>query len=183
MSEIEGDHLPTTTSLHFICGKAGAGKTTLARQLGLDLPAAVVICEDEWVSHLAEPITCLTDYLRIANRLRPVLAPHVVQLLRLGISVVFDFAGNTARDRAWVRSIFEAAGADHVLHYLVADDATCVARVRQRNETRPEGVFFGVVSEAQVDEVNKYFTPPSTDERFRVIAYDSTQQLPPIASQ
>ncbi len=36
-------------TLHFICGKVGAGKTaSLARALGRTLPA-VVFCEDEWL--------------------------------------------------------------------------------------------------------------------------------------
>jgi hypothetical protein len=122
--------------------------------------------------HIADPITCLADYLKAARRLRAVLALHVTELLRLNTSVVFDFAGNTPRDRAWVRSIFEAAGADHVLHYVVADDATCIARVRQRNETQPAGVFFGVVTDAQVEEVNKYFTPPAVEEGFHVVSHE-----------
>ncbi len=71
-----------------------------------------------------------------------------------------------------VRSIFEAAGADHVLHYIPADDATCMARVRTRNETQPPGVFFGVVTEAQVEEVNRYFTPPSSDEGFQLVMHE-----------
>jgi hypothetical protein len=71
-----------------------------------------------------------------------------------------------------VRSIFESASADHVLHYLPADDRTCRSRVRQRNETQPQGVFFGVVSEAQIDEVNKYFVPPGAEEGFNVVEHD-----------
>jgi hypothetical protein len=67
-----------------------------------------------------------------------------------------------------VRSLFETAGADHLLHHLPMDDATCLARVRQRNETQPEGVFFGVVSDAIVIEVNTYVTPPTHEEGFRV---------------
>jgi hypothetical protein len=78
----------------------------------------------------------------------------------------------TRRDRQWVRSLFEAADAAHVLHYILADDSTCMARVRQRNERKPEGVFFGVVTEAQVEEVNRHFSPPSTEEGFNLVTYD-----------
>ncbi len=87
-------------TLHFICGKAGAVKTTLARALGRQLPA-VVLCEDEWIAHIADPIQSLSDYLKAATRLRNVLAPHIAELLRLNVSLVLDFAGNTPRDRQW----------------------------------------------------------------------------------
>jgi predicted kinase len=158
--------------LHFIAGKAGAGKTTLARRLG-QMERAVVICEDEWMLRLAPPIENLAQYLAHAARIRLVVAPLCVELLTLGVSVVLDFAGNTVRDRQWVRSIFESAKADHVLHYLPADDDTCRARVRERNVAQPPGIFFGHVTDAQVDEVNRYFTPPGVDERFTVRVYDT----------
>lgn len=132
---------------------------------------ALVICEDEWLSRLAPPIENLEQYLRASAQIRSVIAPLAVELLRLGTSVVFDFAGNTPRDRAWVRGIFEAAPAAHTLHYLRVDDRTCAERVRQRNASRPEGLFFGQVTDAQVTEVNLYFVPPSADEVFDVVAY------------
>ena len=157
--------------LHFVSGKAGSGKTTLARQIA-QTERAVLICEDEWMSRLAGPIENLPQYLAAAARLRRVIAPLTVDLLRLGTSVVFDFAGNTVRDREWVRSLFQSAKADHRLHYMRTDDATCKARVRQRNESKPEGVFFGVVTEAQVDEVNRFFAPPSGEEGFTVVVHD-----------
>ena len=109
-------------TLHFICGKAASGKTTLARDL-------------------AE---------------------------RHG-AVAF-----TVNDRAWVRAIFESAGADHALHVIAASDALCKMRLRRRNETKPEGLYYGYVGEELFDEVTKYFVPPSDEEGFEIIRYQAS---------
>lgn len=159
-------------TLHFISGKAGAGKTTLARRIAQTAPA-ILFCEDEWLSRLADPIENLQQYLAAAGKIRNVIAPLSVDLLKLGTSVVFDFAGNTSRDRQWARSIFESAGADHQLHYIPAADDVCRARVRERNRSKPEGVFFGEVTEQQVNEVNRYFTPPGAEEGFIVVVHET----------
>lgn len=158
-------------TLHFICGKAASGKTTLARELAAR-HAAVVFCEDEWLTLLEAQIDSLADFGRHARRLRAAIAPLAVRLLQLGVPVVFDFAGNTPKDRAWVRSIFESANADHVLHYIEASDEACKARLRFRNERKPEGTYFGFVSEDRFDEVTRYFNPPSDEENFHVICYE-----------
>jgi predicted kinase len=109
-------------TLHFVSGRAGAGKTTLARKIAADVPA-VLICEDEWMSRLADPIEHLHEYVAAAAKIRSVIAPLSIDLLRLGVPVVFDFGGNTVRDRNWVRSICRQANAAHVLHYITADEA------------------------------------------------------------
>jgi hypothetical protein len=36
----------------------------------------------------------------------------------------------------------------------------------------PTLVFFGVVTEAQDEEVNRHFSPPSTEERFNLVTYN-----------
>ena len=158
-------------TLHFVTGKAGAGKTTLARKIAYTAPA-ILICEDEWMSRLAGPVENLQQYLAAAAKIRSVIAPLSVDLLKLGTSVVFDFAGNTVNDRRWVRSIFESATADHCLHYVLADDDTCKARVRQRNVIRPEGAFFGLVSDQQLHEVNRFFVAPGAEEGFTIVIHD-----------
>jgi predicted kinase len=145
-------------TLHFICGKAASGKTTLARELAAR-HGAVMFGEDEWLTLLDAEINTLADHRRHSKRLKAVLAPLSVRLLQLGVPIVFDFAGNTPSDRAWVRSVFESANADHVLHYIVASDERCKARLRSRNETKPDGLYFGFVGEDRFDEVTRHFTP------------------------
>jgi predicted kinase len=158
------------STLHFICGKAASGKTTLARELAAR-HGGVMFCEDELLTLLEAEISSLADFARHAKRQRAVIAPLAARLLRLGVPVVFDFAGNTPRDRAWVRGIFEEAGADHVLHYIVASDEQCKVRLRRRNETKPEGLYYGYVSEELFDEVTRFFSPPTAQEEFTVIQY------------
>jgi len=153
-------------TLHFICGKAGSGKTTLARALGRTVPA-VVFCEDEWICKLGFEIRSLDDFVAASTKCRSVIGPLAGDLLRLGVSVVFDFAGNTVKGRQWVRDLFEAAGADHVLHVIYAADAQCLANIHKRNDEKPPGIYWGHVTDETFHGVTVYFTPPQPEEGFR----------------
>ncbi len=157
-------------TLHFVAGLAGAGKTTLARALAESLPA-VLIREDEWVARLSEPIETLRQYRAAASKVRIIIAPLTVDLLKLGVTVVFDFAGNTLTDRRWVRGIFEAASADHCLHYVRVDAETCRQRVHERNQCKPAGLFVGPVTDEQLDAVNRFFVPPTAEEGFQIVMH------------
>jgi len=157
--------------LHFMCGYIGAGKTTLARQIAEQTPA-VLICEDEWLQMIIDgPIRSVQEYVKYRNKLRKIFEFHIPKLLRLGNSVVFDFGGNRPEDRAWVRSVFEAAEADHLLHHLIVPIDVCKTRLRQRNETKSEGLYWGHVDENLFDEVSKYFVPPVPAESFKMTEY------------
>lgn len=160
-------------TLHFLCGKLASGKTTLARQIARDIPAVLII-EDEWLSKLSsEMISTFQDYLKYSARFREVLGPHIKNLLHYGVSVVFDFAGNTPRDRQWVRSLVESTGANHVLHYVVASDAVCLAQLKHRNETKPEGRYWATTTPTEFKEVTKYFVPPAEEEGFNVVRHEA----------
>jgi predicted kinase len=151
-------------TLHFVFGKPAAGKTTLARALATDL-GGVLFVEDEWLAAIAPtPITDLAGYLDVSGRARRLIGPLATRLLELGLTVVLDFAGNTRRDRAWVRGLADAAGATHLLHVLDVDDAECKRRLAERNRTRPPGLYFGDVSEDLFDQIVPHITLPADDE-------------------
>ena len=57
----------------------------------------------------------------------------------------------------------------------VASDALCKLRLRRRNETKPECLYYGNVTEARFDEVTRYFVPPADQENFLITRYDAEQ--------
>jgi predicted kinase len=162
-------------TLHFICGKAGAGKTTLARALGRSLPA-IVFCEDEWICTLGFEIKSLEDFIKASAKCRDLIGPLAVDLLRFGVSVVLDFGGNTPKARQWVRGLFEAAGADHVLHHIEASDAECLANIHRRNDEKPAGIYWGDVSDEIFHAVTVFFDPPRPEEGFHVVPHPGNRR-------
>lgn len=153
-------------TLHMLCGKIAAGKSTLSRRLGA-ARNTVVISEDRWIAQLyPSEIKALGDYFERCERLRGTLAPHIVELLRVGISIVLDFHANTVRSRRWMRALFEEAGASHQLHFLDVSDDVCRARMHARAASGGDGV-----SDAEFDHVTSFFAPPDPGEGFNVIRY------------
>jgi predicted kinase len=154
-------------TLHFISGRLASGKTTLARRLA-DQEGVVLICEDVWLAQLSDGISSFEDYLKWSRRCRSVIGPLVIQILRAGTSVILDFAGNTQVERKWVRSLFEEAEVNHVLHYLDVPEDECLARLKIRNETKPGGLYFATTSEEEFSAVARWFQPPFPEEGFNV---------------
>lgn len=155
-------------TLHMLCGKIAAGKSTLAAQLAEEA-STVLMSEDHFLAKLyPAEIATLDDYVRSAARLRAAIAPHITDLLRRGMSVALDFQANTPAARLWMREIFEAADADHQLHYLEASDALCKRRLAARNAS---GAHEYQVSEAEYDLFTSYFVPPTAAEGFNIITH------------
>jgi predicted kinase len=156
------------TTLYLLCGKIAAGKSTLARQLA-SRPDTLLIDMDHWMSTLF-PVENRTieDFARLSARLREAMRPHVVDILRQGLSVVLDFPANTVKWRSWMRSLIDDAGVAHELHVLDVPDAICRARLRQRNVS---GEHPYSVDETTYDLFMNYFVPPTSDEGFNVIVH------------
>lgn len=158
----------TRNKLHLVCGKIASGKSTLARSLA-EAPQSVLISEDVWLSHLfGDEMRDIRDYVRCAAKLRDAIGPHIVDLLRSGVSVVLDFPANTRETRAWMRGLVDAAGVPHKLHYLDVPDAVCKARLHERNAA---GSHEFNVSDEEFDRITRHFNPPALAEGFDIQVY------------
>ena len=158
-------------TLHLLCGKVAAGKSTLATKLA-ETDNTILIAEDEWLATLfAEELQQPKDFLRCSTKLRVAMAPHIVALLRAGTSVVLDFQANTVESRVWMRGLLDKTEADHQLHVLAPPDDVCLARLRQRNAS---GAHPFTVSDEQFRQISAYFQPPKPDEGFHLVHHDKT---------
>jgi predicted kinase len=161
--------MPTSRpTLYLLCGKIAAGKSTLAKRLAAR-PVTVLISEDHWTSNLfPEELKTIEDYSRYSSRLRNAMGPHVVSLLKAGMSVVLDFPANTLANRRWMRGIVEDADAANELHFLDVPDETCKRRLRERNAA---GEHPFQASDSEYEMFTRYFVPPTPDEGFNVVTH------------
>lgn len=157
-----------TPTLHLLCGKIAAGKSTLASVLG-QAPNTIVVKEDYWLARLYPgKQNDLADYIRNSTRLRNAIAPHLIELLRNGMSVVLDFPANTLVSRAWMRMLFEEAGCAHQLHYLDVTNEVCKARLHRRNDA---GEHEFNASDEDFAVFTRHFVAPSSDEGFEIVLH------------
>lgn len=126
-----------------------------------------MLSEDLWLARLfGDQMKTFEDYIRFSRKLRTVVGPLVVGLLKAGCTVVLDFQANTKAGRLWFRSVFEQAEAAHVLHYVNTHDEECLARISRRNVERPEGSHH--LTREDFLHVSSFFEAPDEAERFNI---------------
>lgn len=160
---------PSKPTLHLLCGKIASGKSTLCAQLS-SLPNTIVISEDSWLASLyGEQMQTVTDYVNYSGKLKQALAPHLVSLLKNGLSVVLDFPANTLATRQWMKTLVEYSGADNRLHFLDVPDEICRERLRARNTS---GIHDFAATDSQFDLITRYFVTPGEEEGFNIVRYE-----------
>ena len=119
--------------LILLCGLAGAGKTTLAKQLAAQ--GAVRMCPDEWLMALGFDI-----YDRDARIAVEALQWELTQELVLrGVTVVDECGVWLRRERDLRRTWARDHGVPVELRFLDAPVDVLTARVAARNRSLPDG--------------------------------------------
>jgi predicted kinase len=157
-----------TGSLHLLCGKIGAGKSTMAARLAGET-GGLVIAEDFWLSTLYPgEIADLADYRRSSERLRTAISRLIEEMVKRGQAVILDFPANTVAGRAWMKALADAAGVTATLHFLDPPDDVCRARMHARNAS---GEHTYQVDDATFDQFTAHFAAPTDDEGFAMVRY------------
>lgn len=154
--------------LHLLCGKIASGKSTLSAKLGAN-SGTIVIAEDDWLSSLfAHEMSSISDYVRCSFQLQTIMGPHIISLLKAGVSVVMDFPANTVANRQWLYEIIQASNADHQLHFLDISDEICLERLHRRNSTGTHGF---TVTDEQFKQITNHFVAPTSTEGFNIVLH------------
>jgi predicted kinase len=159
---------PAPGTLYLVCGKIGAGKSTLCARLAVE-PDTILVSQDRWLKTLyPNELKTIPDMIKYSARLRVVMGPHVSDLLRTGLSVVLDFPANRVDWRRWMLDVAEEAGAPHILHFLDVPDSVCRDRLRARNAG---GANEYVVSDSEFEIIVGRFQLPEEGEGLNVRSY------------
>jgi len=153
-------------TVHAVCGLPASGKTTLARRLERE-HEAVRFSADEWVLDLYGPEVAVESFVRYRHRVWETIWSVARRLLALGIDVVLDFSFYHRADRDRFRERAVEAGADFRMYYLECPEATCRARLRERNAALSAHTFR--IRDDDFDVLWASFEVPTRDEELVVV--------------
>ncbi len=160
-----------SSTLHLLCGKMAAGKSTFAKELS-QKHQIVVFSEDDLLAALYPgDVTDIASYVKLSNRVKLAIESIVVDLLAQGTSLVLDFPANTVAQRAWLVGLAKQSNSQHILHFLDTPESTCKAQLEKRATEQPERAATDTVE--MFDAISQYFEAPTVEEDLNLTVYQS----------
>jgi predicted kinase len=158
----------------FMCGPAGSGKSTYARQLEAQGMTRLSFDVELW----HRGITTTPAPPEVLDEVEAVLRARLLELVDAGTDVVLDFSFWSRRMREQYRALLEPTGVIPETVYLAVDRETVLHRVRARRGRHPDD---HVLSDEVVLQYFDHFEPPTSQEGpLRVITpFDGPSGSPP----
>ncbi|WP_220488414.1 ATP-binding protein [Tessaracoccus sp. MC1756] len=141
----------------FMCGPAGSGKSTVARELEADGMTRLSFDQEAWVRGLRSMPLPADDHADIAAHLRR----RLLELVAQGRDVVLDFSFWSRDMRDDWRRLLAPHGVVPDVVYLATDRQTCLDRIRAR--ALSHGDDFALAPEVAARYFD-HFQPPTADE-------------------
>lgn len=145
-----------------ICGMAGAGKTTLAKQLEQELPA-VRFSPDEWIAPFLKDRDDREEMDRLRGPVERLQWQTAQALLAMGVSVILENGFWPREERLDYLQTARKAGIPVFIHYLEVPKDVLMERIVKRNQNLPDRTFH--ISPDEIDYwYENWFVPPDDDE-------------------
>jgi predicted kinase len=151
--------------LHLICGQAGSGKTTYAKQLETELNA-FRFTKDEWMVSLYGRHITLDEWSQYEPRCYACIETIARRLLEREISVILDYGFWYRHERARAKDFANELGVRSVFHFLNVPVEVRRDRVLRRNKSIANDSV--VMSEEEFDKQLSWFEVPSEHEGLSV---------------
>jgi len=145
---------------HLIHGYLGAGKTTLARQLELSLPA-IRFTHDEWMARLYGTDPPLEHFSEFYRRVSEQIGAVWPRCLELGLDVVLDLGFWSRSQRDETRAQIARIGAEVRLYRLSCSDEHAWQRIERRNADLNGSLF---IARNTFEVLKGRFEPLANDE-------------------
>ena len=148
-------------TLYVMCGLPGAGKTTLAKQLEISLPA-LRLTPDEWIAQILADVSDRAELDRLRDPIEAIQWEVAAKSLALGVDVILDFGLWSRAERDEFRRRTESLGAEFVIVPLIVEREELWRRIQQRNANLQPGNFYN--SEEELDGWFTVFESPTEEE-------------------
>ena len=160
--------------LHLICGQAGSGKTTYAKQLETQLKA-FRFTKDEWMVSLYGRHITLDQWSQYEPRCYACIETIARRLLEREISVILDYGFWYRHERARVKDFANELGIRSIVHFLNVPVEVRRERVLSRNKAIADDSV--VISEDDFDKQVSWFEVPSEHEGISVKLIEVTEGI------
>jgi len=150
----------------FMCGPAGSGKSTVARQYEQQGMARLSFDQEAW----SRGITAMPLPQGVHRDIEDALRARLVELVRVGADVVLDFSFWSRGMREEYRELLRPFGVVPETVYLATDRATVLSRIAARTER--DGDDFAISTELAAFYFDHFEVPTAAEGPLTVISQE-----------